>query len=337
MGYIGIKLHIHLLRLVEEEAARSQLGAAARPLGVPSYEFVYDKSYAEEFTVSDQIIDSDEYSLSILEKALLDHGLLNEFKEYLYSRLFNKHDANEVYNTLVKYGLIVLRNPLSISRLRPSTAKRLLRGYAAMRDFLKLMGYKMLISDFLRELRRLIPKTNSIEILDYEIDKSIIDKAIEQLHILKDSKKWLLVHMLAFFTGLRGDEVVYLIKNYKHLRKLYLDKVVVVELNFIRKSKRAYITVFPKELEKHIIKYMDEIGYRVVDNIRDKKGIGISLYRKVHDAILSETMKKHEIELLQGKVSNILVKHYTKHIRRIAEKYVEAYKSYWSLISLLEC
>lgn len=144
------------------------------------------------------------------------------------------------------------------------------------------------------------------------------------------------MHLIAFFTGLRGDEVIYLIKNYNRLRKIYLDKVIVVGLNFIRKSKKAYITILPREFENYILKYMNEIGYRSVDNIRDKKGIGIGLYRKVHNAILSETMKEHEIKLLQGKVSDIQVKHYTKHIRRIAEKYVEAYNDYWGLISLLE-
>ncbi len=71
-----------------------------------------------------------------------------------------------------------------------------------------------------------------------------------------------------------------------------------------------------------------------VQDARDRLGIKWGILRKAHVAILSTRLIELEIKLLQGKVSEIMVKHYTKHLREIADKYIEAYKPYLFLIDL---
>ncbi len=277
--------------------------------------------------------------IGVFRYFLENYELLREFRGYLFTRLFNKHDASEVYNTLVRYGVEILVEPLRIKKLRESTARRLLRGYAALRDYIiRIKRYDIdeeEVNKYLRELRRIMPRNKRIKILDYEFEDTIIDKALKQLEMLRNSRVWYFIHLLDFYTGLRGTELLYLARNYPGFRKVYHGTIVIVELNFVRSSKKAYVTMFPMDLERYILEYMDTVGDNIIQNIRDKRGLGISIYRKVHNAILSETMREHEIKLLQGKLSDIDVKHYTKHIRRIAEKYHKAYKKYYYLISFL--
>ena len=182
----------------------------------------------------------------------------------------------------------------------------------------------------------LAPKQERVKLLELEIDKSIIDKALEEIKQLKGGILWKLLARISFFTGLRGTEIVFLWNNWRHLNKLYLDKVVVVEIGYIRKSKKAWITIMPLRLANLITKYSNtKITYTAIDNLRDKAGVHVGLMRKVHLAILSETMREHEIKLLQGRVSEITVKHYTRHLREIARKYYEAYKNYFILLEEL--
>jgi len=180
-----------------------------------------------------------------------------------------------VYNVLVKYGVMVLDNPFIIRDLGESRARKLLRGYAALRDFvIRIKRYSIdegEVNRFLRELRRMVPKSRKVRILDYELEDSIINTALKQLDMLRNSRVWYFVHLLDFYTGLRGTELVYLVRNYPGFRKVYHGTIVVVELDFVRNSKKAYVTMFPADMEKYILEYMDVIGDNVIQNIRDKK------------------------------------------------------------------
>ncbi len=70
----------------------------------------------------------------------------------------------------------------------------------------------------------------------------------------------------------------------------------------------------------------------MIDKRLREKCVYLSLMRKVHRNILSRTMDDAEIDLLQGRLSKIIVKHYTKHIYDIAHKYEEAYQPYYKII-----
>jgi len=224
---------------------------------------------------------------------------------------------------------------VKIKSLTPSQAHHLLNGLAALRDFIRMNGYYMeafFFDQYIKELRKIAPKrVFNRRIIDEIENKSIIDRALEYIRKVQLGK-WRTALLALFFTGLRSTEAAYMFNNYDSLRKLYHYKTVIIELNYIRKSKKAWITIIPDKLEPLIQKYMGEITNNTFKDIRNKKKIQIGIFRDVHLAILSETMKRHEINLLQGRVSEIDVKHYTKHIRRIAEKYYEAYRKYYYLL-----
>ncbi len=304
-------------------AARSQLGAAARPRGVINgvFPFVYPF-----------------LSYNLDQLFLFIQGFLaeksNGFLEYLRAR-YVKDDYRLRYSYIMR-NMDVVRDPTLIKSLTPSQAHHLLNGLAALRDFIRMNGYYIeafFLDQYIKELRKIAPRrVFSRRIIDEEENKPIIDRAIEYIRKVEDGK-WRAALLVLFFTGLRSTEVIYLFNNYDRLRKLYHCRTIIVELNYIRKSKKAWITMIPDGLEPLIQKYMGEITNNTFINIRNKKKIQIGIFRDAHLAILSETMRRHEINLLQGRVSEIDVKHYTKHIRRIAEKYNEAYKKYYYLIS----
>lgn len=132
--------------------------------------------------------------------------------------------------------------------------------------------------------------------------------------------------------GLRGTEIVFLWNNWRSLRKIYHNNVVIEELGYERKSKKAWITMMHEKLASLLDKYtVNTVSLRYLGEM----GVHVGLVRKVHLAILSRTLMQHEIDLLQGRISSITVKHYTKHLRSIAEKYIEAYKPYLTLLEEL--
>ncbi len=295
-------------------AARSQLGAAARPLGVSFHGFPFLLSY-------------NPHSLYVFVRGFLG-GRRDSFRDYLYGR-YVENDARDRYYYVINY-LDVLSDPLVIQRLTPSQAHHLLNGLAALRDYIRVNGYiyeSMALDYYLKELRKLAPRKKTKRVLDEEIDKSIIDKALEYVSRVVEGK-WRVVVLVFFYTGLRSPEVVYMFQHYSSLRKIIHSDTVILELGYERASKKAWITMFPYKLEHRVTEYEGQVTENTIKNIRNKKKITLGLFRDAHLAILSDTMQRHEINLLQGRVSAIDVKHYTKHLRRIAEKYHEAYKKY---------
>ena len=90
----------------------------------------------------------------------------------------------------------------------------------------------------------------------------------------------------------------------------------------------------PRKLYEMMLSSGLKATYNTILDMLYRKRIHVSIMRKAHLAILSNTMQQHEIDLLQGRVSSITVKHYTKHLREIAVKYLEAYKKYLYLLEL---
>jgi len=91
----------------------------------------------------------------------------------------------------------------------------------------------------------------------------------------------------------------------------------------------------PARLYEMLVKVNLRITRNTIQNPKDKKGIHVSISRKAHLAILSSVMQQHEIDLLQGRVSNVTVRHYVKHLREIADKYAKAYEPYMNILDSL--
>jgi len=311
--------------------ARSQLEAAARPLGI------HDISIVKSPQASSNIA-MDSYTLLNDIVNIIDNvNVMDGFRSYLYSR-FVKDDARLRYGYVVRHGKAALSNPLYITRLTYSQFKHLSRGLASLRDYLRILGYNdhaETLDSYLRNIRKIAPRKPSIKLLEYEYDTGIVDKALNELRTIleSDSRVWKIVALTMFYTGLRSTEIVYLINNIKLLRTIEHNEVMIVELGYERKSKKAWITMMPKQLYTMILESGIQITTNTISNLRDRKGIHVSIFRKSHLAVLSNTMSQHEIDLLQGRVSSIIVKHYTKHLREIAAKYLAAFKPYLHLLS----
>jgi len=322
-----------LLEMIKGEVrgARSQLEAAARPLGIHDISIVKSPQASSNIAVDSYTMLGD--IVNIIDNV----NILEGFRSYLHSR-FVKDDARLRYSYVARHGKAALSNPLYITRLTYSQAKHLMRGLASLRDYLRVLGYSEhaeSLDSYLRNIRKIAPRKQRVKLLEYEEDTGIVDKALNELNaILKsDSTVWKITALTMFYTGLRSTEIVYLINNIKLLRAIEHDGVMIVELGYERKSKKAWITMLPKQLYDLILESGIQITTNTISNMRDRKGIHASIFRKSHLAILSSYLAHHEIDLLQGRVSSIIVKHYTKHLREIAEKYLEAFKPYLHLLS----
>ena len=346
----------------ESEAARSQLGGAAGPRGPQTLDTGLDTPRAahltsqmtetppviyQHLTVSKHATPSVSLLLDLARRL---ESLLEGFKEYVYSR-YSRETARHNYSYVKRHGARALTDPIYVSKLTYKQARHLILGLAALRDYLSLMGlyeHAKSLNSYIKQLRKLAPKQTQVKLLEYEIDKPIIEKAVEEVQrILESSAAYTtkLAALTAFFTGLREPEIVYLLRNYPKLRRIEEDGAVIVELGLDRKSKKAWVTIIPRELADliHKIHVLGlRVGLNLVKDARDRHGLHISIHRKAHAAILGAYMSENEIKLLQGKVGEIMVKHYTKHLRELAKRYLEAYKPYletlrtrWSRLLLL--
>ena len=103
------------------------------------------------------------------------------------------------------------------------------------------------------------------------------------------------------------------------------------ELNYHRRRKKAWLTIMPEKLYRYLSPVY--IGVNIDTRLREK-GVHLSLMRKVHRSILSRTMDDAMIDLLQGRAPKIIVKHYTKDLIDIIERYEKAYKPYYKIIDV---
>ena len=275
---------------------------------------------------------------------MVDHQELEEifskidwedFKRYLYRR-YSRNHAKNCFLYLRKYGLKVLKDPLVLRELSYYSARHVLESYTSLEDYLDLKGVELVVNR--RKLKKYMPpKPLNLDLFEWveQGQRRLIDQAIDQL-VFNPRLKGLHRNtaFIAFYTGLRGPEIRYLIMNADRLRSINLDYgVSIVELNYNRVKKKAYLTMLPTKLYEHV-KGIGYIGEMVSKRLQEK-GVSVKLMRKVHRAILSRTMDEAEIDLLQGRLTSVLVRYYTKHLLDIAEKYHKAYQPYYKLLKHL--
>ncbi len=317
------------------EEARSRLGGPAAPRGRHSYHASYHTVYHSEACNSyhaDITVGAAEElgrDITVTQPVIVvNEHLLQAFREYCYSRYAKSGDARHRFNYFRRFWRIAL-NPIEITKLTPSQAKEILNALAAYRDFCSLYGIPFNVD--LKQLRKLAPRQKKVKVLEYEEDKGIVQKALEQVGMFKRGSKYYMLALLSLFTGMRSTEIIYMVNNWEQLRKIPHVDAVIVEVGYERKSKKAWVTIIPKKLAD-LVPRIGKVGERAFDTMRDEYGFNVSIMRKAHLAILSERLKEHEINLLQGRIGKIIVKHYTKHLREIAEKYMECFAPYLHLL-----
>ncbi len=265
------------------------------------------------------------------------------FLAWLKQRYSSRGHAIYVY-TSSKYLLKIIENPLMMKQLNYRRARGVLEAVPALRDYALLMyGINLEINTKL--LRKYMPPRKIEEItksiLEFEIKEtgeaiSIIDQALETIKkIANRNTKYKLPIILAFFTGLRSTEIKYMLDNWNTLRKIKLNGVYLVVLNYDRVKKKAYITLIPEKLFQLINEYHPILlTENWKDHVRHKFGINIGLFRKAWVAITSGYLDDGEKDLLQGRLETVQVEHYIKHIKLISQKYYEAFKPYLYLLDL---
>ncbi len=258
------------------------------------------------------------------------------FREYCRRR-YSRWHARDLAR-YIRLGLEALRDPtvlLGVSWRKGEYAIEALRAFS---EYLKALGIAFEVDT--KFLRRFVRKRTrvSLDIFAFESDgRDIIEKAVETVlnPRSRQGRGYLLtvVTLVAFFTVLRSTEIRYLARNYRRLRKIRHASVVIVETGYDRGTKKSWITMFPEELEPYVEDVAGTVlGERLADHLRDC-GVSIQLLRKAHVAILlNGGLDSAEVDLLQGRLSRIIVAHYIRHVRKIAEKYRKAFEPYLSLI-----
>ena len=300
---------------------------------------LYLSDIRSDMNVSPATSTGDLDTTAIVEKIVSDP----RFEEYLYNR-YRRDYAYYVYRN-AKLIPKVLENPTILKTLSYRKAKAVIEAITPVRDFAEIFKINLDIDTKL--LRKHLPKKKTSEItnsiIEYEIKideekrKSIIDQAVESIEKMP-AGKWKLAATTDFFTGLRASEIAYMFRNWNVLKKLDLEKTVLITLDYDRDKKKAYITLIPKKLYEILNKYLPLhlSDFYWLDNIREYYGVKISIFRKAFNAITAGYLDESERDLLQGRLSKTQVRHYIKHILEISRKYYEAFEPYLHILDKLD-
>jgi hypothetical protein len=247
-----------------------------------------------------------------------------EFSEFCSLRSKNKTHIRNLVNYAKKYGYLLELEPLKfalkfkeISKDRKTLKRHILQSLAALSRYLDLKyntdeNYKRF-----RELRIKAGISWSEEkipqILRNEISKEQV------LNILKNVKEERLkaTSLLHLLTGLRTSEVFYLIKNFNKLKRSENERGLIIELSYIRKTKKVFVTFLHKNAIPLINKaYRNKRSYW--KNLR-KYGLRPYDFRRIFESLYSN-LRSHEVDLLQGRLGTELTIHYTRDLSSLAKK-----------------
>jgi len=247
-----------------------------------------------------------------------------KFSEFCTIRSKNRAHINNLINYSKKYGNMLFLNPLDfalkfkkLSQEKKSMKRHVLQALAAFSRYLDL---KYDVNKYYERFKELRTKSG-ISWSEEKIPQILVREISKEkvLGILKsiNEKKLKATCMLHILTGLRTSEVFYLVKNFDNLKKTKLEKGFVIELSYLRKTKKAFITFLHKDAIKFLQEsYIDERSYW--NNIR-KYGIKPYDFRRIFESIYSN-LRSHEVDLLQGRLTTELTVHYTRDLSSIAEK-----------------
>jgi hypothetical protein len=259
---------------------------------------------------------------------------------WLKLRYSSRGYAIYLYTTASKYLKQVLLNPTLLRNLPYRRARAVLEALAALRDYARVVGVEFEVDGVAKFLKRFMPPKRVEEVtealLEYELEegngKDIIAQAVDAVKLVMSKETMFKVPALvAFFTGLRSTEIKHMLDRWFELRKIeVVEGAILVELNYDRNKKKAYICLLPKELVPHINTWVKEnrLTANWKDHLRHRYGVRVGLFRKAFQAITARYLDKAERELLLGHLKSIQVRHYIRHIKSIAQRYRQAYEPY---------
>jgi len=268
-----------------------------------------------------------------------------QFKEYVRGR-YQRRDWRNFILRNAKLIPQVIKNPTLLSKMSYRKARAVLEAITPLRDFVKTM-YNLELPIDTKVLRKHIPDkpveeiTNELlrfELLkDTKVAKDIVTQAVEIVKkmLSTNSVKYKLAVVAQFFTGLRGPEISFMFMMWLSRKKIIIPNTntVLVELNYVRKKKRVYVTLMPMKLKKLLDMHLPiELSIYWVDDVREDYGINTSIIRKAWIAITARYLDDAERDFLQGRLSRIQVRNYIRHIIDIARRYEQAFTQFLELI-----
>jgi intergrase/recombinase len=164
------------------------------------------------------------------------------------------------------------------------------------------------------------------------INTTPFTKLVEQAKILINVLSTRFTHEIHFMalSGLRVEESLHAIRIFKEKRNEYLNNELRIlehfryPHTFIRKSKKAFITVLDDEMLEALEK-SKPITYNMIKSYLFRKSVKISLnhFRKIYATFLRQKGVEIEIiDLLQGRVQNnsFLRHYYRPELKLLIEK-----------------
>lgn len=259
----------------------------------------------------------------------------NKFKEFLSLKCTNKTHINNLVNYAKKYNYLLNLNPIDfaiefkkIVNNKKTLKKHILQALAAYSKFLDALYETEIYYKRFNELRKKAGITWYIQkipkILNENIDKNKIIEIIK--FFPKRLKATSILHLL---TGLRTHELIYLIKNFENFKKVKIDDAYVIEMLYIRRTKKTFITILNERAIDFIrIAYKSKLSYW--KNLK-KYNIKPYDFRRTFESFF-DNLRSHEIDLLQGRANEELVVHYTRDISSLVKKVSERQKEILNLI-----
>jgi len=254
-----------------------------------------------------------------------------KFKQFLRIRCSNKKHINNLVNYSKKYGHLLFLPPLDfalemrkICEGKKSLKRHVLQALAAFSRFLDLEED----TDEHYTRFKMLREKAGIKWGEEKVPKILVEKVSKQklLNVLKSMKEERLLStcLLHLLTGLRTGELFYLIKNFESLPKKKIGEGYVIELGYVRKTKKVFVTMLHENALKFLPKaYRNEKSYW--KNLK-KYGIKAYDFRRVFESVYPE-LRSHEIDLLQGRTTTELTVHYTRDIEAIASKILPVQKN----------
>ena len=249
--------------------------------------------------------------------------VVEDFANYCKNK-YSLHYARKL-RYYVKRVPRVLENPEELLSLPPRSACFIVETVSVLNRWLKMQHYPGLDRE-LERLKMFCPKRpQTPRFVHFFFGNDVVEEVLRQLENARLGRTLRFVAATAVLTGLRGPELRYMFANWHQLAKRNLSGATAILLNYVRRTKNAWITLMPGWHAEDCTEM--RLGVWFVNKLQ-RGGVHISLARKAHVAMLSSHLNAGEIDLLQGRCNSMIVQHYIVHLPQIAQRYIQAIRPY---------
>ncbi|MEO2154708.1 MAG: integrase [Nanoarchaeota archaeon] len=170
-----------------------------------------------------------------------------------------------------------------------------------------------------------------------EIKKININEVIELLNLFKKENKelWLLLSKILLESGIRGTELLNLLKNKENLKKSIIysnNEYSILFTNFLRKTKKNfYVILFNKTLDELLDLNLNVRYENLINRFKEElynNNFAIKYFRKVNYNIWAIELENPKVgDIVQGRISdkNVSDYFYLSNLELIKKHYPKFY------------